>query len=118
MTKRLLTVALLAISLAEAAHGQTLEWDRNSEPDMQDYLIWVCQTPGCVVAPSSATFKGTVPQTPEGKAPTWPIPATFVGKPGAVAISARDKSGNRSALSVQLPFDTTAPAVPTNPRMK
>lgn len=98
--------------------AQTLEWDRNSEPDMKDYLIWVCQTPGCTVTMSSATFKGTVPHPSAGKAPSWPIPATLQGKPGAVAISARDKSGNRSGLSAQLSFDSEAPAAPANPRFK
>jgi hypothetical protein len=117
--RRLIMPAMLSLILLDAvAYGQTLEWDRNTEPDMRDYRIWACDQPGCVPVKSSAALKATVPQPAAGKNPSWLIPSTLLGKPGAIAISARDKSLNESALSAQLQFDTTPPAVPTNPRWK
>lgn len=118
MIGRLLGLTLLGLCLAVPAHALTLEWDRNAEPDMLEYRIYVCTTPGCKVVISTAARKASVPQVAEGKIPSWVVPSDLIGKPGAVAISARDKSGNQSALSVQLPFDDEAPAVPTNPRFK
>lgn len=118
MTYRILVLTLLTLGLTGPAHALTLEWDRNSEPDMLEYRIYVCRTADCKVVVSTPARKASVPQVAEGKVPSWVIPSDLVGKPGAVAIAARDKSGNQSALSVQLPFDDEAPAVPTNPRFK
>ncbi|MCS6302365.1 MAG: hypothetical protein H8K07_01665 [Nitrospira sp.] len=118
MTCRMLVFTLLGLGLAGAAQAVTLEWDRNAEPDMRDYRIWACTTPSCVVVKSNATLKATVPQPPEGKVPSWIVPGVLLGKPGSIAISARDQSLNESALSVALPFDTAPPAAPANPRFK
>lgn len=119
MTRRMVVLGMIGMVFAAGSvQAQTLEWDRNSEADMKDYRIYVCTQPACVVTKSRETLKATVPQPSSGTAPAWLIPADLAGKPGAVAISARDKSLNESALSVSLSFDTTPPAVPKNPRFK
>lgn len=116
MKDTMLICALVSLSLIGVAQAKTLEWDRNSEPDMKDYQIWICATPNCVVVKSAATLKATVPHTPVGKVPSWVMPDAI--RDGAVAVSARDKSLNETALSVPLSFDSAAPKVPTNPRFK
>lgn len=103
---------MLTIPTAEAA---TLTWDRNAEPDMQDYQVWACETVNCVVIKSQANLKATVPQSATGTAPRWVLPATLLE--GSIAVSARDQSLNESGLSVPVPFDQRPPAVPSNPRL-
>lgn len=115
----LLVVVLMAVlvgcaGLAEAA---TLEWDRNAEPDMQDYQVWACFTPSCVVIKSPAMLQpGTVVQTAAGVRPSYII--DIAGREGAMAISARDRSLNESGLSVSVPFDRVSPSIPVNPILR
>lgn len=103
-----LAIGLLVAGQVSAA---TLEWDRNTEPDMKDYAVWACFTPSCVVIKSATTLQpGLVSQTVSGVKPTYQL--AIEGKEGAVAVSARDQSLNESGLSVPLPFDARAPQTP------
>lgn len=103
-----LAIGLLVAGQAGAA---TLEWDRNSEPDMKDYAVWACFTPSCIVIKSASTLQpGPVAQTASGVRPSYQL--DIVGKEGSVAVSARDQSLNESGLSVPLPFDVRAPLTP------
>jgi hypothetical protein len=117
--KRLITLTVLLVALVLPALGQaaTLTWDRNSEADMQDYQVWACFTPNCIVTKSAAMLQpGTVLQPAVGVSPSYVI--DIAGKEGSAAISARDKSLNESGLSVPVPFDKVAPANPANPRFQ
>ena len=56
--KTLVVGTLMLVSVlgcATWAHAATLSSDRNSEPDMKDYQVWICQTVNCVVVKSAAT---------------------------------------------------------------
>ena len=115
MKKRLvLVIGLLAMPFVFVGltYAATLKWDRNTEPDMKEYNIYGCDTGiTCVIGPVKI---GTVPQSAVGIVPSFPIPT---GKDGRRAVTSVDTSGNESAMSVPLvPFDGTAPGVPTNPR--
>ncbi len=99
-----------------SAEAADLVWDRNGESDMKDYQVWACFTPNCVVTKSATTLQGTVPQPAVGAIPKFTIDLT--NKEGAMAVSARDQSTNESGLSVSVPFDVKAPAVPVNPRLQ
>lgn len=113
--KTLLTLCLLLGSVASAS-AATLSSDRNSEPDMKDYQVWICQTVNCVVVKSAATLHPTtIPQPAVGVRPSLVVDLT--GKEGAVALSARDLSLNESVLSVQIPFDFRGPVAPINPQL-
>ena len=115
MTRWLLT-GLCSMLLMGAAHAATLTWDRNSEPDLQDYRLWACFTPGCVVVQSTAMLQpGAILQSDVGVRVS--VVLDWGEREGAVAVSARDTSGNESGLSVPLPFDYRAPAVPQLPRL-
>ena len=109
-----LLFTILFLCWASAAAAATLVWDRNSESDMKDYQVWACFTLNCVVVKSPANLQpGTVPQTASGVKPSVAFDTT--NKEGSVAVSARDQSLNESGLSVAVPFDQKAPAIPTNP---
>lgn len=114
-----LRVTLLVLSLVLSGTNlpaATLDWDRNAETDMQDYQVWACFTPNCIVTKSATTLQpGTIPQPVAGVRPSYVF--DIVGREGAVAVSARDASLNESGLSVPRPFDFLAPAVPLNPRL-
>ena len=104
------------LGCATWANAATLSSDRNSEPDMKDYQVWICQTVNCVVVKSAATLHPTtIPQPAVGVRPSLVVDLT--GKEGAFALSARDLSLNESVLSVQLPFDFRGPIAPTNPQL-
>lgn len=112
----LLLVLCLYSGLAEAATKGL--WDRNTEGDMAFYNVYACTyvspATSCTVVQNSAMKQpGNVAQPPVGTVPEWTLP---VGKNGVWAVSAVDSSVNESGLSVAVPFDTTAPAVPVNPR--
>lgn len=77
----------------------TLSWDRNSEADMQDYVIYGCEKKDCT--PTKAI--GTVRQTALGVKPEFTV--YIVGKVGAFGVTARDTYGNESGLSNVVPFD-------------
>ncbi len=79
----------------------TLTWERNSEEDMQDYLIYFCWD-GEDCRPHEKP-RGPVKQTPVGVKPSFKIDLT--GSVGAVAITARDTYGNESLLSNIVRFD-------------
>lgn len=119
MRKNMLLVALwlCEIGLCGVAEAATLEWDRNGEPDMKDYAIYACFTPSCVLVKSPSTLQpGFVAQPVAGVKPQFVL--DIVNKEGFVAISARDQSLNESGLSVAVPFDQKAPAIPLNPVFK
>lgn len=117
MTKLMLTVGLLTLWLASVAQAATLSWDRNSEEDMKDYQVYGCFTKGCTVERSQAMLRSNPISQPEvGTIPTFDI--DLDGKEGALAVTARDTSGNESPLSVPLPFDRMAPASPTAVKLK
>lgn len=104
-----LCVSLLLVNLSPAA---VLEWDRNIEPDIQDYQVWACFIPGCVIVKSATTLQpGVVLQPAVGAKPSYTIDIT--NKEGAVSVSARDTSLNESGLSVSVPFDQRPPLTPT-----
>ena len=109
-------VIFVGLCLTSPTNAKDLTWDRNIEPDMQDYQVWACQTANCVVLKTQSNLVGVVPQPAQGTAPKWTLPATFTV--GSLAISARDQSLNESGLSVPVPFDQVAPAVPANPRLQ
>ncbi len=104
------------VVIASRATAADLLWDRNGESDMKDYQVYACFTPNCVIVKSAGTFQATVPQVPAGTVPKYTIDLT--NKEGALAVSARDQSTNESGLSVPVPFDVRAPAVPVNPRLQ
>lgn len=112
-----LMALVLALGCAGLAEAATLTWDRNAETDMQDYQVWACFTPSCVVVKSAATLQpGTVVQPATGVNPQYVI--DLAGREGSIAVSARDQSLNESGLSVPVPFDQKAPAVPANPHFQ
>ena len=120
MTKRntgwLCACGVLVVGLwGEPASASTLSWTANTESDMAKYTIYKCSGIGCVVTATAANIVGTVPQPAPGVVPSFPV--TILGLSGAFAVSATDLSGNESALSVPLPFDSTAPPVPQNLRL-
>jgi hypothetical protein len=100
---------VVAVEPANAQAATVADWARNAETDMSGYNVYACLTKGCVVAKSPAQFQVAVPQTAAGVRPRWTLP---VGQEGALAISAVDVSGNESGLSVSVPFDSKAPAIP------
>lgn len=113
----LTALLLLCLLCAGSAEAATLEWTRNSETDMQDYQIWACFMPSCVVVKSPTTLQpGTVVQPAAGVKPSYVI--DIAGREGAVAVSARDRSGNESGLSVSVPFDQVAPSIPVSPILR
>lgn len=114
---RIVRLLSLLVVLSGTAQAAVLEWDRNSEPDMLDYQVWMCFTPSCVVVKAPAMLQpGTVAQPAAGVNPSVVI--DLAGREGAVAISARDRALNESGLSVAVPFDRSAPLVPVNPRLR
>lgn len=96
--------------ISSQAFALTAEWNRNSETDMKEYHMYMCETANCTVSKTPALIKGTVPQPAVGVVPSWPIPA---GKSGSLAVTALDTSGNESPLSNVIFFDQTPPATPT-----
>lgn len=91
-----------------------LAWDRNTETDMKEYRIYACLTKGCT-AVKGATPTATVPQVAVGTVPTWTLP---VNSEGAAIVTAVDLDSNESAGSNMVPFDTKAPASPSNARTR
>ena len=117
-TRNLVGILCLAsvLGCATWASASTLSWDRNqTDLDVATYKVYKCGTAGCTVTQVPANVIGTVPQPAAGVVPSFPV--TILGLSGAFAVSATDLSGNESALSVPLPFDSTAPPVPQNLRL-
>ena len=116
MKRTLAMIVAVAVMVPVLSEAKDLVWDRNTEPDMQDYQVWGCQTANCVVIKTQANLLATVPQVPVGSIPKWTLPAAMTY--GQLAISARDTSLNESGLSVSVPFDLVPPLVPGNPRLQ
>lgn len=118
MMRRLCVLVVLAFPLLPMlALAATLDWDRNTEPDMKDYQVYACFTPSCVVIKSATMLQpGAVLQPAVGVKPSYVL--DIAGKEGAAAITARDQSLNESPLSVPVPFDQKAPLAPTNPAFR
>jgi len=110
MKKILLLSVILAFLITGNAIAATLEWKKNTEIDMKDYLVYGCFVTGCVVLQNSLPL-GIVTQ------PVTGLPSFLIdlkGKEGNVAISARDLANNESGLSVTVPFDFVPPKNPTD----
>lgn len=97
------------------AFALTAEWERNTEPDMKEYAVYMCETKGCTVSQTPIMQKAVVPHPLQGVKPTWPVPDN---KEGAIAVSARDASGNESPLSNVVPFDSLKPLTPAGLAVK
>ena len=120
-TKRLaliftgLTIATAIALAVTLAYSATLQWDRNTEADMKEYEVYTCTpNPTCTVAQVLASRVGVVAQPAVGVIPSFPIQA---GTEGKIAVSASDTAGNKSGLSVSIPFDAKGPVAPLNPRL-
>lgn len=114
----IIAVIFLSVSLLNGpAEAKDLAWDRNAEADMKEYTVLMCSTSGCTPADTVANTVATVPQPATVTAvPKWTVPADMVE--GTFAVVAVDKSGNRSGLSVFLPFDLKPPAPAANLRLQ
>lgn len=109
----ILSVGVLALCYVGLANAATeANWARNGEADVKEYNVYACQPSGCV-ATKNAAMKITpaIPQTAAGVRPKWALP---VGMEGSVGVTAVDTAGNESGLSVPVPFDTKAPAIPSD----
>src|SRR5437016_8126425 len=99
---------LAPVVLAQAATN--FAWDRNVEPDILQYNVWICTTgPACF----PDTKIGSVPQTAVGLVPKFPIPANQTGNANITAVNT---SGNESAGSNVVPFNRLAPSAPAHAR--
>ena len=113
MQKILGVFLLMSFLITGNLQAATLEWDRNPESDMKDYLVYACFTPNCVLVKSPSTLQPTpVVQPALGVKPSFVIDLS--NKQGFIGVSARDQSNNESGLSVPLPFDQVAPSIPAN----
>ena len=92
---------------ATPAFALTATWKANSEPDMKEYVVYMCKSKGCVVQQVASEQVAVVAHSTN---PSWVLPNNIEG---SLAVSARDTSGNESGLSNQVPFDGLAPKAPT-----
>lgn len=113
MRTALFTVFSLLISTQ--AFALTAEWIRNTDSDMKEYRMYLCEGKGCAVQQATANIAGTIVQPAVGVVPTWPVPNAKVG---AIAVSAVDTSGNESPLSNTVTFDTVTPGTPSGLTIK
>jgi len=86
--------------LPGTAQAFTITWDRNNDPAVTDYQVFMCWKPGCKVVPVLPEY--TVPQPPVGTKPS--ITLKLQGKSGALAIASRNKNGQVSELSKPVRF--------------
>lgn len=107
-------VMVMGLMAGNAAAGTLLEWDRNVESDMKEYRVYLCLTNGCT-AVKSGTPTAIVVQPSAGVVPAWPLPANAVG---SAVVTAVDLDGNESGASNMVSFETTAPAAPSNARLR
>lgn len=113
MQKILGVFLLMSFLMMGNLQAATLEWDRNPESDMKDYLVYACFTPNCVLVKSPSTLQPSpVVQPALGVKPTFVIDLS--NKQGFIGVSARDQSTNESGISVPLPFDQVSPTIPAN----
>lgn len=114
--KKLLLASLVVFTLSTPVLAKDLIWDRNTESDMSHYNATYCTVKGCAVATSPSTvISPNIPQVGVGVTPRFTLPN---GIEGTIAVTATDTAGNKSGLSVTVPFDAKAPDVPTNPRLE
>jgi hypothetical protein len=110
MIRRLGALFAFGIVLATSpVFALTATWKNNTEPDMKDYLVYMCKVKGCVVQQIPAQHVATVPFN-AAVVPTWVMPSDIEG---TLAVTARDTSGNESGLSNQVPFDLSKPSTPS-----
>lgn len=103
--------SILTAMLPALANSATLEWNRNSETDMNHYNVYTCPTVGCTVTKGSVNTSTGQPVV--GAKPS----ANVVLGLGAAAVAAVDHTGNESGLSNQVRLsapDAVAPGTPTN----
>lgn len=117
--KILVFCAVLAVCLSAVdGFALTLEWDRNTESDMDHYEVFACSTSATCVPGTAIVDKLTadVPQSAIGLSPSVVIPQ---GRQGRVGVIAVDTVGNRSPLSNIVSFtDATPPGAPANVRTR
>lgn len=94
-------------------------WDRNQEPDMAKYHVYVCRSAGCTATADGSLWIAEVAHPASGVEVSYgPLPDQTEG---AVCVSAMDQSGNNSVCSVSVPFSTLLnlpPAAPANLRLR
>lgn len=88
-----------------------LEWDANTEPDLERYRVYLSQTPGIA------------PRTVDVVAPTHELDfagLNLLNGPWTASVTAMDVLGNESEKSdtVAFAYDATAPGVPKNLKIK
>lgn len=108
----IIAVGMCLLSLVSQADAKTLLWDRNTESDMKEYRVYLCLTAGCT-AIKGPTPTATVTQPAAGVIPSWILPVNSIG---AAVVTAVDVDGNESGASNMVPFETMAPAAPSNAR--
>lgn len=118
-TISLLCVFTMSLVYPVLAKSATLEWDRNTEADVKDYLIYGCFTAGCTVLQQPTMLIPIPPvlQPAATQARVSVFVGDITGKEGKYAVSARDVL-NESGLSVSVPFDGIAPSAPKNLLMR
>jgi len=102
--------SILFLGLASPVFALTASWDRNTEPDMKEYGVYMCNVKGCTVEKTPAQQVAVVPHPTVAGRVQWIVPTATEG---TLAVTARDTSGNESELSNQVPFDMLAPKAPT-----
>lgn len=111
MLKFLLSLIVLCLLGLSSVYAATLVWDRNPEPDMKQYHVYVCKTAGCTETGSGLDWIATVPHPAVGVIPSHVLPDNVHG---GVAVIAENLAGLMSGVSVTLPF-TTVQALPPGP---
>lgn len=107
---RLSILTGLFLLISSQAFALTAEWIRNTEADMREYNMYLCEGLTCTPTRVAAMKVATIPQPLVGAVPSWRMPDNKVG---AIAVSAIDQSGNESPLSNVVRFDTVTPGAPT-----
>lgn len=108
---KMLAILLIGFLLTVSeAFALTATWQKDTETDMKDYGVYMCFTKGCTVVKNLTMFQSYVSHVATVN-PSFPIPPNTEG---TVAVTARDLSGNESALSVPVPFDQAAPPPPVS----
>lgn len=104
----------IVLAVSPPAFALTATWKNNTEPDMKEYVVYLCKVKGCTVIQDAAQQVAVVPFN-AAVVPTWAIPT---GIDGTLAVSAKDTSGNESGLSNQVPFDQSKPSTPSGLAVK
>lgn len=78
----------------------TLTWERNSAPNIADYVFYLCEKKDC----TDLKAVGTVKQPAVGTKPEFTL-YHLAGKAGTWAVTARTASGKESAFGCFMPFD-------------